>query len=50
MEAFDSLVRSGKVRYVGCSNYRAWQLAEALCVSQVRGLARYDSDQPRYNL
>jgi aryl-alcohol dehydrogenase-like predicted oxidoreductase len=50
LRAFDSLVQSGKVRYIGCSNYLAWQLADALCASQVAGLARYDSDQPRYNM
>lgn len=48
--AFDDLVRSGKVRYIGCSNYPAWQLAEALWASDKRGLARYDCAQPRYNL
>jgi 1-deoxyxylulose-5-phosphate synthase len=50
LRAFDDLVRSGKVRYVGCSNYRAWQLALALGVSEREGLARYDCVQPRYNL
>jgi aryl-alcohol dehydrogenase-like predicted oxidoreductase len=50
LRAFDDLVRSGKVRYVGCSNYPAWQLALALGVSERNGLARYDSAQPRYNL
>jgi aryl-alcohol dehydrogenase-like predicted oxidoreductase len=48
--AFDNLVQSGKVRYIGCSNYPAWQLAEALWASDKRGLARYDCAQPRYNL
>lgn len=48
--AFDSLVQSGKVRYIGCSNYPAWQLADALCTSRLQALARYDSDQPRYNI
>jgi aryl-alcohol dehydrogenase-like predicted oxidoreductase len=48
--AFDTLVRAGKVRYVGCSNYPAWQLAEALWASDRLGLARYDCAQPRYNL
>jgi 1-deoxyxylulose-5-phosphate synthase len=48
--AFDDLVRSGKVRYVGCSNYAAWQLALALGISQQNGWARYDCLQPRYNL
>ncbi len=50
LRAFDDLIRSGKVRYVGCSNYRAWQLALALGVSEREGLARYDCVQPRYNL
>jgi aryl-alcohol dehydrogenase-like predicted oxidoreductase len=50
MRAFDSLVQSGKVRYVGCSNYRAHQLADALWTSELHGLARYDCDQPRYNI
>ena len=50
LHAFDSLVQSGKVRYIGCSNYPAWQLADALWTSTVHGLARYDCDQPRYNL
>jgi 1-deoxyxylulose-5-phosphate synthase len=50
LRAFDDLVRSGKVRYIGCSNYPAWQLSEALWTSELRGLARFDCDQPRYNL
>src|SRR5262249_30879569 len=50
LRAFDDLVRSGKVRYVGGSNYAAWQLALALGVSARGGWARYDSVQPRYNL
>ncbi len=49
LRALDDLVRSGKVRYVGCSNYPAWLLAKALWVSDVRGLARYDSLQPHYS-
>lgn len=50
LRAFDDLVRSGKVRYVGCSNYPAWQVALAIGQSQTLGLARFDSVQPRYNL
>jgi aryl-alcohol dehydrogenase-like predicted oxidoreductase len=50
LRAFDDLVRSGKVRYVGCSNYAAWQLAISLGLSERMGIARYDSIQPRYNL
>ncbi len=50
LRALDDLVRSGKVRYIGCSNYRAHQLAKALWISDKYGLARYDCIQPRYNL
>lgn len=50
LRAFDDLVRSGKVRYVGCSNFAAWQTALALGVSERNGLARFDCVQPRYNL
>jgi 1-deoxyxylulose-5-phosphate synthase len=50
LRAFDDLVRQGKVRYVGCSNYPAWLLALGLGVSARQGLARFDSVQPRYNL
>ncbi len=50
LRALDDLVRSGKVRYVGCSNYRAFELARALWTSDRLGIARYDCDQPRYNI
>jgi aryl-alcohol dehydrogenase-like predicted oxidoreductase len=50
LSAFDQLVREGKVRYVGCSNYPAWQLALALGISARQGWARFDCAQPRYNL
>ncbi len=50
MEAFDRLRQQGKVRYLGCSNYPAWRLMEALWTSDRLGLARYDSLQPHYNL
>ncbi|WP_243867393.1 aldo/keto reductase [Actinophytocola oryzae] len=50
LSALDSLVRSGKVRYIGCSNFLAYQLAKALGRSEVLSLARFDSVQPRYNL
>jgi aryl-alcohol dehydrogenase-like predicted oxidoreductase len=48
--ALDVLVRQGKVRYIGCSNYPAWQLMEALWTSDRLGLARFDSLQPHYHL
>lgn len=50
LRALDDLVRWGKVRYVGCSNYSTWRLAEALAASERHGIARYDCLQPRYNL
>jgi aryl-alcohol dehydrogenase-like predicted oxidoreductase len=50
LAALDQLVRQGKVRYIGCSNYAAWQVALALGASARQGLARFDCVQPRYNL
>ena len=50
LAALDTLVQNGKVRYIGCSNFPAWQLARALGRSEVLGVARFDSVQPRYNL
>jgi aryl-alcohol dehydrogenase-like predicted oxidoreductase len=50
MRALEDLVRQGKVRYLGASNYPAWLLTKALWVSDRLGLARYDSLQPHYNL
>lgn len=50
LEAFDALVYSGKVRYIGCSNYAGWQLADALGISRERGMASYICAQNQYNL
>jgi 1-deoxyxylulose-5-phosphate synthase len=50
LRALDSIVESGKARYIGCSNFQAWQLSKALWTSERLGLARFDSVQPRYNL
>ena len=50
METLDLLVRQGKVRYVGCSNYPAWRLTHALWASDKNKWVRYDSLQPHYNL
>jgi aryl-alcohol dehydrogenase-like predicted oxidoreductase len=50
LETLDDLVRQGKLRYIGCSNYPAWRLTEALWVSRLNGWARYDSLQPHYSL
>ncbi len=48
--AFDKLVKAGKVRYIGASNYSGARLAEALEVSRRNGVAEYISLQPHYNL
>ena len=50
LRAFDNLVKQGKVRYVGASNYAAWELTQALWTSDKHNLVRYDSFQPHYNL
>lgn len=50
MRALDDLVRAGKVRYIGCSNFTAWQLVQSLWVSDKRGYASFVSVQPRYSL
>jgi aryl-alcohol dehydrogenase-like predicted oxidoreductase len=48
--ALDDLVRQGKVRYVGCSNYPAWRLMQALWAADKLQLRGYCSLQPHYNL
>ena len=50
LRAYDDLVRQGKVRYIGASNYAAWELMQALWTSDKFNLTRYDSLQPHYNL
>jgi aryl-alcohol dehydrogenase-like predicted oxidoreductase len=50
LRAFDNLVQQGKVRYIACSNFRAWQLVRALAVSEQHNLARFDCIQSPYNL
>ena len=50
LTALNDLVRAGKVRYIGASNYPAWRLMEALAVSDKRSLARFDCYQPEYSL
>src|SRR3982751_6564684 len=50
LTALDDLVRSGKVRYVGCSNYGAWQMMKALGISDARHLERFASHQLYYSL
>ena len=46
----DDMVRAGKVRYIGASNYAAWQLCKALWASDRRGFVRFESVQPSYSL
>jgi aryl-alcohol dehydrogenase (NADP+) len=50
LEALDAVVTSGKARYVGVSNWLAHRVARALGRSELKGLARIDSVQPRYNM
>ena len=50
LRALEDIVRSGKSRYLGCSNFTAWQIAKALWSSDKLSLSRFDVIQPRYNL
>ncbi|MGA8641939.1 aldo/keto reductase [Candidatus Binatus sp.] len=50
MRALDDLVRHGKVRYIGASNFTAWQLMKSLWVSDKHDFARFDCLQPQYSL
>ena len=50
LRALEDLVRGGKVRYIGCSNFRAFELARALGASDRLRLTRFSSVQPRYNV
>jgi aryl-alcohol dehydrogenase-like predicted oxidoreductase len=50
LDALDTLVHQGKIRYVGCSNYAAWQLMKALGTSERLGLQRFVSQQIYYSL
>lgn len=50
LRALDDMVRLGKVHYLACSNFRAWQLCEALWASDRAGLERFVCTQPLYNI
>lgn len=50
LRALDDLVRAGKVRYIGASNYMAWQLAEANALAEVQGWTRFVSVQNHYHM
>lgn len=50
LSTLDGLVRSGKIRYIGCSNFSGWHLMKSLAVSEKYGLARYVAHQAYYSL
>jgi aryl-alcohol dehydrogenase-like predicted oxidoreductase len=50
VRALDTLVRQGKVRYVGCSNWQAWKIAKALGICEFKNLARFDTLQAYYSI
>jgi aryl-alcohol dehydrogenase-like predicted oxidoreductase len=50
LRALDDCVRSGRVRYLGCSNYSAWQIMKANGLARELGTARFDCLQPQYSL
>src|ERR1700738_1392819 len=50
LRALDTLVRQGKVRYIGCSNWQAVKIAKALGISEYRNLARFDTLQAYYSI
>src|SRR6185437_168388 len=50
LRTLDDLVRAGKVRYIGCSNFAAWQLTRALWISAQHNLAAFVSVQPQYSM
>ena len=50
LRVLDDLVRSGKIRYIGCSNFSGWHLMKSLAVSERYGLSRYVAHQAYYSL
>lgn len=50
LRALDDLIKQGKVRYIGCSNYAAWQIAKAHGISALHNLNRFETIQPEYSL
>ena len=50
LRALDDLVRAGKIRYIGCSNFSGWHLMKSLAISEKYGLARYVAHQAYYSL
>ncbi|MGQ9630735.1 MAG: aldo/keto reductase [bacterium] len=50
LAALDDLIHQGKVRYIGCSTHPAWRVMEAIMISEMKGFARFVTEQPPYNL
>ena len=50
LRALDDLVRAGKIRYIGCSNFTGWQIAKSLWAADKRNWHAFTAIQPRYNL
>jgi aryl-alcohol dehydrogenase-like predicted oxidoreductase len=50
LRTLDDLISSGKVRYIGCSNFLAWQLMKSLSISELKGYVKFVSIQPQYSL
>ena len=50
LRALDTLVQQGKVRYIGCSNWEAWKLSRAITMSELKGLAKFDTLQAYYSI
>ncbi|KHF38156.1 aldo/keto reductase [Halalkalibacter okhensis] len=50
LRTLDDLITAGKVRYIGCSNFLAWQLMKSLSISERKGFAKFISIQPQYSL
>jgi aryl-alcohol dehydrogenase-like predicted oxidoreductase len=50
LQTYDELIKAGKIRAIGASNFEAPRLAEAAAISKAKGLPRYESLQPHYNL
>jgi aryl-alcohol dehydrogenase-like predicted oxidoreductase len=50
LRALDTLVSQGKVRYIGCSNWYAWQIMKAIGISEAKNLAKFDTLQAYYSI
>ena len=50
LEVLDEMVRAGKIRYIGCSNFSGWHLMKSLAISEKKGFARYVAHQAYYSL